>query len=282
MGAIAGPVLSLDGLHGLHGWQWLFLVTGLPAVMVGLIILFFLPDTPATARWLSEDESDWLQREMSTEAETIGEPASHNILAALANPVVLRLGIIGLLTIGSSVTLGLSVPLLLNDETGLDTTYVGLLTSLGSLLSVVGTLACGMLCDRLGDRYGVLLASTAGVGLVYLVLALGLGHSSVVVVGAYLVWMFVYVILTASSIVIWPDLLHPRQLAVGGAAINTMCQIGGFIGPYMWGVAKDATGSFTPGLYGLVVANALAWLIVFFLARRARCGSGAAGFRADT
>jgi len=270
MGAISGWLLSLGGIHWLKGWQWLFLITGLPAVVVGLLILRLLPDSPAVVTWLNGDERAWVERELRREADALGEPSTRNLLAALTNPVVLRLGLFGLLTVGASITLILWVPQLLRDETGLDPVRVGWITSAGSMLGAISVLICGSWSDRRGERFSLLLFATAAVGVTYLAMSLGLGRSVAVVVGAYLVWAFATMFVASCSIMLWPDLLHPRQLAVGLAAANTMTQIGAFAMPYAWGAAKDATGSFRIGLLGLVAATFLAWLIGYAQAQQTR------------
>ena len=137
MGAISGGLLGLDGMAGLRGWQWLFLAQGLPAVVLGVILLRFLPDAPATAPWLSDGEKGWIQRELARDAALIGAPVRHNRLAAFANPRVLLLGAIGLLGNGAGNGLLLSAPAVLVAGTGLDTLHVGSLVSLGGGLGVV-------------------------------------------------------------------------------------------------------------------------------------------------
>jgi len=72
MGAISSGLLGLDGMAGLRGWQWLFLVQGLPGVLLGLILLRFLPDAPVTAPWLADGEKEWIRRELARDAALIG------------------------------------------------------------------------------------------------------------------------------------------------------------------------------------------------------------------
>ena len=152
MGAISGGLLGLDGMAGLRGWQWLFLVQGLPAVLLGVILLRFLPDAPATAHWLADREKAWIQRELARDAALIGAPVRHSLLAAFANPRVLLLGAIGLLGNGAGNGLLLSAPAVLIAGTGLDTLRVGSLVSLGGGLGVVCIFIAGWNSDRSGDR----------------------------------------------------------------------------------------------------------------------------------
>ncbi len=152
MGAISGGLLGLDGMAGLRGWQWLFLVQGLPAVLLGLILMRFLPAAPATAAWLTNREKEWIHRELARDAALIGAPVRHNLLAAFANPRVLLLGSLGFLGNGAGNGLLLSAPAVLIAGAGLDTMHVGYLVSLGGSLGVMCIVIAGWNSDRTGDR----------------------------------------------------------------------------------------------------------------------------------
>jgi ACS family tartrate transporter-like MFS transporter len=186
MGAVSGWLLALDGRAGLQGWQWLFLVQGLPSVLVGLAVLRFLPDKPATVAWLTTDEKRWIEAELKREAATIGEPTSHNPLASLLNPMVLLLAATGFLYIGVTNTISLSAPLMLLDMTGFDARHVGYLVSLGGVLGALSMLVAGDYADRRGDRFqnAFWLTLTMAGGLALLAAA----PSPMVVVLAYLIF----------------------------------------------------------------------------------------------
>jgi MFS transporter, ACS family, tartrate transporter len=255
MGGMSGWLLALDGNAGLHGWQWLFLVQGLPTVLVGLVVLRYLPDNPATVSWLSNAEKDWIHNELAREQARIGEPAKHNVLAAFRNPRVLLLGLFGFLLIGVITTVLLNTPLILQDATTLDAKTTGYLVALGGLLGAASILFGGNYADRHGDRWGN--AVWCCVVMAGALLVIGLAPSPMPVIIAYLVFAtvcFTIPMLTSSG---WAEVLHVRELAVGAAAINTICQIGAFVAPYGWGIAKDATGSFQPALITLSIVALL-------------------------
>ena len=209
-------------LAGLEGWQWLFLVQGLPAVFIGLALLRYLPESPERASWLSPDEKSWLARELASDTARIGEPVSHNVLAVLRNPLVLQLGMIGFLTIGSMVTMALSAPLLLRDATGLAPTQIGWIVSTGGILGSACMLFVGWYSDRKGERFTTLMVSAVLMGSAFLLMAFA--TSSTVIVGAYLLYGLSWSSVTLSHISLWPDVLHVRLLAVGSAAINSISQ----------------------------------------------------------
>jgi MFS transporter, ACS family, tartrate transporter len=261
MGGVSGWLLALDGHSGLHGWQWLFLVQGSPTVLVGLMVFWLLPETSAQATWLTSREKDWIQSELTREQARIGAPASSNIAAAFRNPRVLMLGLLGFLLIGVVTTVILNAPMILQDATRLDAKAVGYIVALGGLVGAAAILFSGGHADKHGDRWGN--AFWCGIVLAGAVLVMGLSPSPLVVVIAYLAFAavcFTIPMLTSSG---WAELLHVRELAVGAGATNMLSQFGAFLGPYGWGIAKDATGSFQAALVALsLIALAMSGLLL--------------------
>jgi ACS family tartrate transporter-like MFS transporter len=247
----------------MHGWQWLFLVQGLPTVLVGLVVLRFLPDSPAGVEWLNSAEKAWIADELARERRLIGGAVSHNVLAIFRNPKVLLNGAIGFTCIGAGITFTLSVPMILSRATGLDNVGVGYLVGLGGLIGTAATLWVGNRADRRGDRLIYAFGCSAVVA--GALLAILLAPSPVIVGLAYIA--FATVVFAVSMLVSsgWADALSGRELAVGAAAINTMSQIGAFLTPFAWGALADATGSFDAGLLGVVlmmgVNAALIWVL---------------------
>jgi ACS family tartrate transporter-like MFS transporter len=246
MGMVSGSLLKLDGLGGLRGWHWLFLLEGFPAVVVGFLILMLLPDAPASSPWLNSEEKGWLQEALAADQARLGDPEHHNVLGAMRNPVVLQLGVLGAFVIGSFYALNLSAPTLLMAATGWNIVRVGYLTSVAGVLGVAGMLFTGFLSDKLGSRFGVLIASTLLMATGSAVVAFAASPATVIT--GYLMFMLAWTTVTNSMVLLWADLLPLKSLAVGCAAINSMNFIGGFAGPYLWGWAKDATGTYTLAL----------------------------------
>lgn len=268
MGGMSGWLLALDGNAGLHGWQWLFLVQGLPTVLFGLVVLRYLPDAPATATWLTLAEKDWIHNELAREQARIGAPVGHNVIAAFRNPRVLLLGAIGFTLIAVITTVILNAPLILQGATALDAKSIGYVVALGGISGALATLALGNHADRYGDRWGN--AFWCGIVLAGAVLVMGLSPSPILTITAYLAFAticFTIPMLTSSG---WAEVLHVRELAVGAAAINTVSQIGAFVAPYGWGAAKDATGSFQPALIGLSLVALLMSALILLLRHQVR------------
>jgi ACS family tartrate transporter-like MFS transporter len=265
---MSGWLLGLDGNAGLHGWQWLFLVQGLPTVLFGLVVLRYLPDAPATATWLTLAEKDWIHNELAREQARKGAPLGHNVLAAFRNPRVLLLGAIGFTLIAVITTVILNAPLILQGATALDAKSIGYVVAVGGISGALATLALGNHADRYGDRWGN--AFWCGIVLAGAVLVMGLSPSPMLTIIAYFAFAticFTIPMLTSSG---WAEVLHVRELAVGAAAINTISQIGAFVAPYGWGAAKDATGSFQPALIGLSLVALLMSALILLLRHQVR------------
>jgi Nitrate/nitrite transporter len=134
---------------------------------------------------------------------------------------------------------------------GLDTHHVGYVVGAGGVLGAIMMLVAGNYADRHGDRF--LNAFWLNVVMAGALVALAIAPSPIVVIGAYLTFAatcFTIPMLVSSG---WSEVLHIRELAVGAAAINSLCSLGGFAMPFAWGAARDATGSFAAGLSALVV-----------------------------
>lgn len=249
LGVVSVWLLDLHGLAGLKGWQWLFLVQGLPSVLVGLLLLRYLPDRPQDVAWLSAAEKDWIRQELALEQQRIGTPDRHGTLAALRNPRVLHIGLIGCLLIGIQATVVLSAPLILAAATGLSPKEVGWIVSLGGAIGVVVILWAGNFADPRNARFQDSLVYSVLVAIALLVLATS--TSPTVTIAAYLAFAACCFTIPSLNSSGWADVLHERELAVGAAAINTMAQIGAFVMPFAWGALKDATGDYRAGLWML-------------------------------
>lgn len=269
IGVISGGLLSLDGDLGLRGWQWLFLLQGPPSLLVAFLSLKLLPDSP-TVPWLRDAERSWIMSESMREADALGEAPERSFLAALTHPVVLYLGVFGFLIMGASAALELSMPLVLQAETHFDPVSIGWIVSVANALAVCGILICGSWTDRRGERWSILLASSPIVPVILLAMALSVGHAALTIVAAYMAFKFVFSFTSSSSLMLAPDLLHARTVAVGVAVLDTIAQVGAFVAPVAWGMAKDATGGYRTGLFGLAAVTLLATVIVYALARRRR------------
>ncbi|OAE98956.1 hypothetical protein AYJ54_33430 [Bradyrhizobium centrolobii] len=241
-GPLSSAILQIEGVWGLAGWQWLFIIEGLPAVVIGLLVLRYLSDTPQQATWLSEEEREIVVK--AIEAEKRERPV-HRLWSALADRRVLILaGIQFGFTIGS-YAVGIWLPLILKSH-GLSNTAIGLVAALPYLFGCIATMLWSWLVDKTGRRIlNLALACTVGaiglcISVVFQSLELGLVGLSIALVG-----------ITSARGIFWS--IPPRFLtglgAAGGLAfINSIGTLGGFFGPVTMGWLKQATGSFQAGL----------------------------------
>jgi ACS family tartrate transporter-like MFS transporter len=262
MGAVAGTLLGLDGRLGLHGWQWLLIAEGAPAVILAFVFLRFLPDRPDDAAWLKPEQRAWLEAKLAAGNAAIGAP-DHSQLRALARPEVIALVLVNFLYLGPYYAFTLSAPAILKETTGLDPAHVGYLVAAAGILGAIGMTFSGWNSDRTRERYLHL-----AIPLVLVAACFGLMASHpppVLMMAGYLGMMSAY---TSVMIIFWlapSEIIHPRAAAVTVAAINGLGQLGSFLFPWLWGLAKDSTGGFHLGLSLLPVAYLASAAIVIGL-----------------
>jgi ACS family tartrate transporter-like MFS transporter len=268
MGALAGSLLGLQGRLGLAGWQWLFLLEGLPAVFMGVAILFLLPDSPSAATWLSTGEKAWIEQKLAGDLAAPDRHPDHGILRAVVNPIVLAFALVNVVALGSYYAFNLSAPQILGLATHLDIARIGYLVAIGGLMGAITMILIGWSSDRWRERFWHLAIPLLASAVAYAVL--GVATDPILVVGAY--WLAIVGNFgIAATVWLAPsDVLAPRSMAISVAAINSIGQLGSFVSPFLWGLAKDATGSFHLGVSLLPVGYVLAALLVLWLSRQAR------------
>jgi MFS family permease len=242
---ISASLLSLNGFLGLGGWQWMFIIEGLPACILGLACLWLLADTPKDATWLDENERTALVNELASERY---EKPKKDLWAAMKDiRVVLLTTITFAFTIGS-YGIGIWLPQILKGH-GLSTIAIGWVTAIPYLFATVGMLAWAQYVDRSGKKILNLVAA--------LVLgAVGLAASTLfdAMIPA-LICLTLALIGTISARTVFytiPQSFLTGAAAAGGMAfINAVGAFGGFVGPYLVGYLKDATGSFNAGMLGM-------------------------------
>jgi ACS family tartrate transporter-like MFS transporter len=268
MGVVAGALLKLDGRLGLAGWRWLFLVEGLPAIVLSVVFLFSLPDAPAAVTWLSGAEKAWIARTLQADLAAQGREPDPGLKATLLSPLVIGMGLVNLLYLGSAYAFNLSAPILLGEATRLDPTHVGFLVAAGGLLGGLAMLINSWSSDARRERHLhvaiPLIIEGAGYG------ALSLVHGPLAYGLAYLI---AQTAAAAVATVFWlvpSDRLSGRSAAGGVAAINAIGMIGSFLAPSGWGVLHDRTGGYGAGVMILPFMFFIAAAIVLWLRAQAR------------
>jgi ACS family tartrate transporter-like MFS transporter len=272
-GPISGALLGLDGRLGLRGWQWVFLLEGIPSVLVGLAVLVLLPDRPRDARWLRPAERAWLEERMEAERAHRPSPHGESVRRMLSNPMVWWLGLGYFLLIVPLYGFALWLPQLVKASGHFSNFEVGVITAIPYAVAAVGMVLVGRSSDRSGERY-IHLALPAVAG--------ALGFFAVTRT-ASMGLLVAALSLTAFGVLAWlgpfwslPTAFLREQGAAGGIAlINSMGAVGGFVGPYLIGRVKERTGEFTPGLLLLAGFLVAAVVVVGGLRAVAQRGIGA-------
>ena len=260
-GPLSGALLGLDGIYGLKGWQWLFFLEGLPAVILGSSVIFCLNDRPETTRWLTSAERDWLVETLATERNAC--PLRPDIRVALTDGTVWKLGIIFLLVAAGFYGYSFWAPLVIRSLTGLSNFKVGLVLGAISAITILGMLLNSYHSDRTGERAKHIAVPllVMGVGLIGCVLV---RHPVLAIIALALVPLGH----CASYGPFWsmPTQFLTGPAAAAGIALVTMiANIGGFAGPALIGVLKTRTGTHTDAfllLGGLAVIAALLALTI--------------------
>jgi len=307
MGGIAGALLNLQGRMGLAGWQWLFLVEGLPAVLLSIVFLLYLPNTPADVKWLTAEERAWLVNQLRADNQSIGESIGESArppilqsseqsgrssnanpggattgehhaggaLRATLNPRVWQLGIFLLCLYIGFYAFSFSAPVLIQQATGLSNTNVGFLIALMGLLGALGLVLNGQHSDRAGERFLHIAVPSLLIGLAFVVG--GLTVAPVFALPAYAIIFVGFNATAGPSWAIASSFLTGKSSAAGIATANTIAIVGGFLGPYWMGRAKDFTGNYQTGLLTLAIPAFAGTAIALFMRRRAAGSHGRRG-----
>jgi ACS family tartrate transporter-like MFS transporter len=260
---VSGALMELNGLLGLRGWQWLFLLEGIPALVLGFVTFWFLTDRPAVAGWLTPDERDWLTSAIAQEQTGIKDPRSHSAWRALADWKVLALSLAYFGTSAGLYTIGFWAPLIVKGL-GFSVFNVGLLVAIPNLIAVVGMVLWSRSSDRTGERYWHA-AIACLVGAAGMALAARAGSSAFLAIAGLSLTAFG---VSAAKPPLW---CLPTTFFAGTAAaasiglINSLGTLGGFVGPYMIGSTNGTRGNFTRGLYlvgGTLIVSAVTILIM--------------------
>ena len=260
-GMLSIPLLAMDGIWGLTGWQWMFVVEALPAVFLGLYILRALSDRPRDAKWLTAEERDWLERAVQT--STPHGSAWEQIRAILNR----RAGLLSLIYFTRNVSMygvSLFLPLILAGA-GLNNSQVGFAATIPFATAAIGAVAWAWSSDRFNERHwqviGAMLLAAGG-----LAASAFIGPSGWALFAISLAAIGLY----AQAVVFWslpPLMLSGMAAAAGIAAINATGNLGGFVGPYIVGLTAKG-GDFSAGLYlmaGCALFSALLSLLLKYL-----------------
>ncbi len=265
---ISGALMELPRFAGLSNWQWLYLIEAVPAVVLGFVVLKVLTDNPEEATWLAAEEREWLVRRLKSEQTTAASTHGGGLTSVWRTMCDLRVLALSLIYLGTSAglyTLGLWAPLILRqfEFSSLET---GWINALPSVVAVLAMTLWARHSDQTLERtwHVVIPCAAACLGFIWA----GSTHTAIGVICALVV---VNVGISAAKAPLWAmasTFMSGAGAAVGIAMINSIGNLGGFIGPYMIGWIKGKTGSYTGGLYVVGATLALSAVLTLLLSRK--------------
>jgi ACS family tartrate transporter-like MFS transporter len=264
-GPVSGGILQyLDHVSGLRGWQWLFLLEGIPAVILGVITMYYLTDRPEQAGWLTDEERDWLAARIASEEDYREQRHGLTLMRAAADRRVWLLILLYFTVAAGSNSIGFYLPKLIQDRfPNLAELRIGLLVAIPNVFAILCMVLNGIHSDRTGERrwHVALPAFAAATGwalsawlqppLLYL-LALAVAQMGIM-----------SMLPTFWSL---PTAFLSGTAAAGGIAlINSIGNLGGFFGPYLIGQFQAWTGSFSAGLMAIAVTMLIGGAVALYL-----------------
>ena len=260
---LAGKILRIHW-YGLEGWRWLFILEGIPAVILGVVTIFYLTDWPAQADWLPQDERDWITGELNREKKAKTAVRSYAIAEALRQREVILLTLIYFLSTTGVYGFTFWFPTILKRASGLSIGTVTFLVALSYLAALTATLLNGWHSDRTQERRWHT-AAPLFIGSASLFFAILFGSHTWVQLGFFTVF-------AACLYSYQPCFWALPTIALGESAaaaciglINSLGNLGGFAGPFIVGYLVTRTGSFTSGLVWLLLNLLSAGILVLCL-----------------
>jgi MFS transporter, ACS family, tartrate transporter len=265
---ISGLILNLDGVGGLHGWQWLFIVEGVPAIVLGIVAGFLLTNRPAQATWLQPEERAWLVQTMDAEHAAKSSPSKHPFMAGLKNRNAWIYGVILAGNAAGFYGLLMWLPVIISALGHFSHTELGLLVTIPHLVSIPCVYYWAKRAERTGlpAWHSTVSLTVGAVGLV--------GAGLLLEVSPVVALVSLCVASGALYATIAPLYSMPVALFAGAAAaaslsvVVSLAAVGGFIAPYVVGLITEATGSTQVGLFFLAACVAATGLATYLYAHR--------------
>ena len=259
---VSGMLLGMDGVMGMKGWQWLFIIEAAPAVLLSVAVFYYLTDRPADATWLPAEERTWLANRLELEKQQKEKAEHFTVMQALTNPRVLGLSLVYFGAVACNYGIGFFLPQIVKGF-GLSNTQTGFVTAIPYVVGVVAIIYWGRRSDRMQERKGHV-AVALGLAAVGILISTFLPDPTMKMlalsVGAFGVFGCLPVFWTL------PTAFLSGAAAAGGIAIiNSIGNLSGFVGPYLVGYIKERTGGFEGGLQCLALFGFIAMVIVLLL-----------------
>ena len=261
---VSEALLSLHQRGGLAGWQWLFLIEGAPAVVLGLVALRILTDRPEQAAWLPPSDREWLTARMAAERAARSSVGEHAPLAALRSPKVWLLSTIYFTNTLVTYGVFLWLPKIVRDLSGSGGWRLTVLTSIPFIAALIGMILIGRHSDRTRERQRHV-AACALTGATGLVLASCFPATLPMLIVSFTLSQIGQRSVMSVFWAIPPIVLAGTAAAAGIAMINAIGNLGGFVGPWVMGWVKDTTGGYTGGFLVLAASLVVEAILVLSL-----------------
>lgn len=259
---IGGALMKLEGLAGLHGWQWLFVLEGIPTVLLGILIFFVLPNSPKDATWLEPEEAaEITRRAVGGEGIELESRPGAIIRSAMKQPFLLTVAAIYFMNQIATYGVIFFVPSIVEAMDVSDSFMIGLISGVVGIGAVIGVVFVPRILKKNpGTEIPLIAVTTAGaIVMALLFIAVGNPVAKMVILSATMLFI------VGVQPLYWSVLmarLGGVAAAAGLAFVNTIGLTGAFVGPYAFGLTEQATGSPSSGLWVLVGATALGLLCV--------------------
>ncbi|MFZ0863570.1 MAG: MFS transporter [Candidatus Sulfotelmatobacter sp.] len=262
---VSGALLGLSG-KGLSGWQWMFLMEGLPAILLGVTVFWTLSDSPREAGWLKGEERAWLLERLALEQQAESSLRKENLWAVLVSPRIWMLSTVyfGVSTTMYGVTLWL--PSVIRSLSGLSYFLTGVVSAVPFLVTAIAMVLVGMRSDRAGERrWHTAIPAFAGAAAL---VAAGYGVSTAVVVACIGLGMACAEAMVGPFWAMATSRMAGLSAAAGIAVINSLANLGGYFGPDIIGFFRKASGGFRGGLLVIGATLALSGGIALIVGRQ--------------
>jgi ACS family tartrate transporter-like MFS transporter len=271
---ISGYILNLDGMGGLHGWQWLFILEALPALVLTFFVLLYLPDGPQDAKWLTAEERGWLQQTLDAERRNRESLNKISWKQSLFNWRVIALGFVYMGITVPLYGLGFFLPQIIQGFGGLGNVEIGFINAFPYLVGAIAMLAWTRWSDARRERTRFLLVPLACifVGLVAAAqISSPIPKMAAVTLAAFGIFSALPVFWTLPTAI-----LSGTAAAAGIAWINSIGNLGGYIGPTIFGILKDRMGNDIYAVLFLALLSVAAFALVLLVGHDAKAEHGAA------
>lgn len=269
---VSGLILGLNGVAGLLGWQWLFILEAAPALVMACVVWRYLTDRPSDAHWLEPAERKWLTERLAAENRNRDSSLHPNVLQALLDRRVLLLGLVYIGILIPNYGIGFFLPQIISEFGGLNAVEIGLINAVPYVAGAVSMIVWSRHSDATHERKWHVAVPT-GMMVVGFVAA-ALANSLYLKIIAISIAAFGFSI----SPVFWTlpvTFLRGTAAAAGIAGINAIGNLGGYFGPQVFGIVRDSTGRDSGGLLFLAASGLMAFVLILVLGRNRAFESGA-------